>query len=230
MPDLQIETQPHAGNSGQLMAQDDVIDIQIPEVVVRRLPLYVRTLRELNTRGISCVSSEVLASAIGMTAAQIRRDLAYFGKFGKQGRGYETGFLADQIASFLKLDREWSVALVGHGNLGKAITHYRGLIPSSFRIEAIFDRNLDEIGVQFGELKILSETEIENEIARLGIRIGIIAVPAHAAQLVADRMVVAGVMAILNYAPVLIRVPEDVVVREIDPIASLQSMTFYLPD
>jgi redox-sensing transcriptional repressor len=203
---------------------------EIPDIVVRRLPLYVRALRDLAARGIPSVSSECLAEAIGVTAAQIRRDLSYFGRFGKQGKGYDTEFLGETIAGFLKLDRQWDVALVGYGNLGRAITHYRGLVPSSFTISAIFDRKADEFQEQANGIPVLSDELIESEVARLGIRIGIIAVPAGAAQEVADRLIAGGVLGILNYAPVVLRLPDHVTAREIDPISVMQSMTFYLPD
>ncbi len=210
--------------------QDVATSRDIPDIVVRRLPLYVRALRDLSLRGIPSVSSEMLADAIGVTAAQIRRDLSYFGRFGKQGKGYDTQFLSDSIAGFLKIDRKWDVALVGYGNLGRAITHYRGLIPSAFTITAIFDRKAAEFDDVDPAMPILSDNLIESEVARLGIRIGIVAVPAGSAQEVADRLVAGGTLALLNYAPVVLRVPERVTVREIDPISAMQSMTFYLPD
>ncbi len=202
----------------------------VPDVVVRRLPLYVRSLRAMSDLGIASVSSEGLAEAIGVTAAQVRRDLSYFGRFGKQGKGYETAYLADAFAHFLKLDRQWPVALVGYGNLGRAIVGYRGLIPSSFSIVAIFDQAAGIQEPNDEEQPIYSDEQIGDVISQLGIRIGIIAVPASEAQKVADQMVDAGVEAILNYAPVVLRVPDSVTVREIDPISSLQSMTYYLPD
>ena len=200
----------------------------IPDIVIRRLPVYVRTLRALQEQGVGSVSSEELAGQIGVTAAQIRRDLSYFGKFGKQGKGYDVGFLAGAIGRILKLDREWDVALAGFGNLGRAIAHYRGFVPSSFRIAAIFDRNPEHIGREIDGLIIQSDERIEVEIARLGIRIGIVAVPASAAQEVAERMIAGGVRALLNYAPIVLKVPAGVIVREIDPISALQSMTYYL--
>lgn len=206
------------------------VNRDIPDIVVRRLPLYVRALRDLSARGIPSVSSESLAEAIGVTAAQIRRDLSYFGRFGKQGKGYDTRFLSQTIAGFLKIDRQWDVALVGYGNLGRAITHYRGLIPSAFSIPVIFDRKAAELQELTPGIPVMADEHIEQEVARLGIKIGIIAVPANAAQEVADRLVAGGVLAILNYAPVVLRVPESVTVREIDPISAMQSMTFYLPD
>ncbi len=203
---------------------------EIPDIVVRRLPLYVRALRDLSARGIPSVSSESLAEAIGVTAAQIRRDLSYFGRFGKQGKGYDTQFLGEAIAGFLKIDRKWNVALVGYGNLGRAITHYRGMIPSAFTISVVFDRKAPELQELAPGIPVLSDDLIEAEVARLGIRIGIVAVPAGAAQEVADKLIAGGVLALLNYAPVVLRVPDNVTVREIDPISAMQSMTFYLPD
>lgn len=211
-------------------SEDEQDDRDIPDIVVRRLPLYVRALKDLHARGIPSVSSESLAEAIGLTAAQIRRDLSYFGRFGKQGKGYDTQFLGEAIAGFLKIDRQWDVALVGFGNLGRAITHYKGMIPSAFAISVIFDRKAAELQEMAPGIPVLADDRIESEVARLGIRIGIVAVPASAAQEVADSLVAGGVLAVLNYAPVVLRVPEDVTVREIDPISAMQSMTFYLPD
>jgi len=202
---------------------------EIPDIVIRRLPIYVRTLRELRARQVRSISSDELADLIGVTAAQIRRDLSYFGRFGKQGKGYDTAFLAEEISKILKLDRQWDVALAGFGNLGRAIANYRGFLPSSFRIAAIFDRNEEHIGELVDGLPILCPDAIADVVRDQGIHIGIVAVPASAAQDVADRMVAGGVHAILNYAPVVLKVPPDVTVREIDPIGAMQSMTYYLP-
>lgn len=201
----------------------------IPDIVIRRLPIYVRTLRDLGDRGVTSVSSDELADHIGVTAAQIRRDLSYFGRFGKQGKGYDAEHLADRIARILKLDRQWDVALAGFGNLGRAITHFQGFVPASFRIAAIFDRGAHAIGEQVDGVTVLPDTEITAEIARLGIKMGILAVPAASAQEVADHMVSGGVEAILNYAPVVLKVPAGVIVREVDPLGAMQSMTYYLP-
>jgi redox-sensing transcriptional repressor len=200
----------------------------IPDIVIRRLPIYVRTLRKLHSKGITSVSSEELADHIGVTAAQIRRDLSYFGKFGKQGKGYDTDFLARAIGSILRLDRQWPVALVGLGNLGRAIAGYRGFTPSSFTIVALFDCNPQNIGMVVNDLEIQSEDHLTEVIARERIKIGIIASPSVFAQEVADKMVLGGVEAILNYAPVILKVPDYVTVREIDPVSALQSMTYYL--
>ena len=205
-------------------------DEAIPDIVIRRLPIYVRTLRDLRDREIASISSDELADHIGVTAAQIRRDLSYFGRFGKQGKGYDIGFLADTIGKILQLDRQWDVALAGFGNLGRAIAQYRGFIPSSFKVVAIFDRNEDHVGQQIDGITIQRPDRITDEIARLGIKLGIIAVPATAAQLVADQMVAGGVQALLNYAPVVLKVPANVTIREIDPVSAMQSMTYYLED
>lgn len=201
----------------------------IPDIVIRRLPIYVRTLRHIEIAGTQTVSSDELAERIGVTAAQIRRDLSYFGRFGKQGKGYEVATLLNQIQHILNLDTNWDVALVGFGHLGRAIASYRGFQPSSFHITAIFDRvpgNGQDLAP--GGIEVIAATEISNVVRERGIKIGIVAVPATDAQAVADQLIDGGVRAILNYAPVTIRVPERVWVREIDPISALQSMTYYL--
>lgn len=203
----------------------------IPDIVIRRLPIYVRTLRTIADSGVANVSSDELAELIGVTAAQIRRDLSYFGKFGKQGKGYEVAMLVDEIRRILNLDRRWDVALVGYGHLGQAIAAYKGFEPYSFRIAAIFDRNPERIGTYDDNgVQIMSDADITPVVRQLGIRLGIVAVPAEAAQEVANALVAGGVGAILNYAPAILRVPPDVWVREIDPTGAMQSMTYYLAD
>lgn len=210
-------------------APADGTETAIPDIVIRRLPVYLRTLRLLAASGVGSVSSDELARRIGMTAAQIRRDLSSFGKFGKQGKGYDTTALADAIAHILKLDREWDVALAGFGNLGRAIAQYRGFRPT-FRIAAIFDAKRDLVGRIVDGVAVEPLDRIAEVVEREGIKIGIVAVPAFAAQDVADRMVEGGVRALLNYAPVVLQVPPSVAVREIDPVGAMQSLTYYLPD
>lgn len=201
----------------------------IPDIVIRRLPIYVRTLKHIQAGGTQTVSSDELAERIGVTAAQIRRDLSYFGRFGKQGKGYDVSMLLQQIQSILNLNRHWDVALVGYGHLGRAIASYRGFEPSSFHIAAIFDRSAERLGdVSQPGVLIHSETEIPDVVRTNGIQIGIVAVPASDAQDVTDLLIEGGVKAILNYAPVTLKVPDGVWVREIDPISALQSMTYYL--
>lgn len=204
-------------------------DQTIPDIVIRRLPIYVRALRQIQGDDTTTVSSDDLAERIGVTAAQIRRDLSYFGRFGKQGKGYDVASLLQQIQAILNLDTYWDVALVGYGHLGRAVAAYRGFEPSSFRISVIFDR---EVPVSNGSdhhgPEILPASDIVPVIRERGIQIGIVAVPAPEAQQVADLLIDGGVRAILNYAPVTIKVPDGVWVREIDPISAMQSMTYYL--
>jgi redox-sensing transcriptional repressor len=209
---------------------DDGAVGDIPDIVIRRLPIYVRTLKTLCDRNVGSASSEQLAEMIGVTAAQIRRDLSYFGKFGKQGKGYDTQLLVEAISGILKLDRQWPVVLAGLGNLGRAIANSRGFSPSSFRISALFDRNPAHIGQHVGDMDILPIADLPAYMRDEGIRIGIIATPKIHAQETADLMVAGGVQAILNYAPVILKVPETVTVREIDPVSALQSMTYYIDD
>lgn len=203
---------------------------EIPDIVIRRLPIYERTLKQLQAAGVGSVSSEDLGKQLGVTAAQIRRDLSYFGRFGKQGKGYNVALLSAAISHILKIDRQWDVALAGFGNLGQAIAGYRGFAPNSFHIAAIFARNPEHIGQQVNGTVVLNESELTSVIREMEIKIGIVAVPAGAAQDVAQRMIDGGVRAILNYAPVILRVPSDVWVREIDPTSALQSLTYYIDD
>lgn len=202
---------------------------EIPDIVIRRLPIYVRALRHLFRDGINSVSSNTLAGHIGVTAAQIRRDLSYFGRFGKQGKGYDVPMLIDAIEEILNLDQRWDVALAGYGHLGQAIASYRGFELSAFRITAIFDRDERKIGEKspYG-VEVQAESQMVDSVRKLGIAMGIVAVPASEAQRVADEMIQGGIRAILNYAPVTLRTPANVRVREIDPISLMQSMTYYL--
>jgi redox-sensing transcriptional repressor len=202
---------------------------EIPDIVIRRLPIYVRTLQRMDAAGVATVSSDELANAIGVTAAQIRRDLSYFGKFGKQGKGYEVANLVTEIQHILNLDRQWDVALVGFGHLGQAVAAYRGFEMSSFHITAIFDREPENIGrITPAGVRIMSAADITRVVRAQGIRMGIVAVPVSSAQDAANALIDGGVTAILNYAPVILRVPDNVWVREIDPTGAMQSMTYYL--
>lgn len=203
-------------------------DRNIPDIVIRRLPVYLRTLKGLANREISSVSSDELADLIGVTAAQIRRDLSYFGRFGKQGKGYDIQLLIREIDRILRLDRQWPVVLCGMGNLGHAIANYRGFSPSSFVITGVFDRNAKRFGTNVNGMVIRPVDEMVEAMRAADIKIGIIATPKIHAQETAELMVEGGVEAILNYAPVILRVPERVTVREIDPVSALQSMTYYI--
>lgn len=203
-------------------------DPEIPDIVIRRLPMYARSLQAIIGQGAASVSSDELAASSGISSAQIRRDLAYFGRFGTQGRGYNAPRLLAEINHILGLDRTWTVALCGYGNLGRAIAQYGGFVPSSFQIAAIFDRNEQRVGTEVGDIVVEPQANIATSVRAKNIRLGIIAVPFDAAQTIADALIDGGVAAILNYAPVHLRAPENVLVREIDPVGAMQSMTYYL--
>jgi redox-sensing transcriptional repressor len=202
--------------------------IEIPEVVIERLPVYARALTELTTHGREVVSSQELGALLGVTPAQIRKDLSYFGRFGKQGRGYNVRRLADELKLILGLEREWTLALVGVGRLGEAILSYGGFYPQGFHIVEAFDADPRTIGREIGGITIKDVAELPAALVQRHIDIGIVAVPAEHAQQVIDTLVNAGVRSILNYAPIAARSPTHVHIRHIDPVLALQSMTYYL--
>ncbi len=202
--------------------------LEIPEVVINRLPLYARALAELAARGEQVVSSQTLGEMLEVTPAQIRKDLSYFGRFGKQGRGYNVQLLLAKLREILGLDRQWRVIVVGVGRLGQAIVEYGGFEPQGFHIVAAFDADPALVGKQVGRVHIRSVDELDEFLQREPVDIGIVAVPARAAQEVVDRLVAAGVRAILNYAPTTAHVPPDVAIRHIDPVLAMQSMTYHL--
>ncbi len=203
---------------------------QIPGVVVLRLPLYVRALTQLLGQGDSVVSSHQLGSLLQMTPAQVRKDLSYFGRFGKQGRGYNVKSLRDELRQILGLDKTWTACLIGVGRLGQAIINYPGFVPEGFHIVSAFDRDPDQVGSDIGGLTVRPMSEMDETLRTRHISIAIVAVPAAEAQSVIDLLVETGVAGILNYAPIAPQVPMSVVIRNIDPVLSLQSMTFYLLD
>ncbi len=203
-------------------------DIEIPDIVIRRLPIYARSLSYLASEGITTVSSSELGARIGVTAAQIRRDLSYFGEFGKQGKGYNVQFLLNQIRDILHLEHQWGVALIGTGHLGEAIARYNGFRDKGFDIVALFDADPRKVGQELVGHTVHHYNEIPEIIPEMGLQVAIVAVPAANAQEVVDLLVSAGVKSILNYAPVSLQVPPDVRTRSIDPVGLLQSMTYYL--
>jgi redox-sensing transcriptional repressor len=202
--------------------------IPAPDVVVARLPLYLRTLNFLTEEGLSVISSSDLATRLGLSAAQIRKDLSHFGDFGKQGSGYNVAYLREKLREILHLEDIWDVALVGAGDLGHALAHYGGFIGQGFRIRLVFDNNPQKVGRDLGGLTVVSTNVMKEEIRRRQIRVAILAVPAVAAQRVADDLVEAGIGAILNYAPITLIAPADVHVQYMDPVAHMQHMAFYL--
>jgi redox-sensing transcriptional repressor len=205
-----------------------MISADVPDIVIGRLPIYLRTLNFLLDEGREITASQELADKLGISSAQIRKDLSHFGEFGKQGTGYEIKYLREQLRRILKVDREWDVALVGAGDLGHAIAHYGDFDSNGFHIIAVFDSNPRKIGAKMGRFQILDSESTATVIQDMGIQIAIIAVPADSAQQVADTLVEAGVRAILNYAPITLNVPPEVQVQYIDPVVHLQRMTYYL--
>ena len=202
--------------------------LEIPEVVINRLPVYARALADLADAGESVVSSQALGDLLDVTPAQIRKDLSYFGRFGKQGRGYDVQGLLARLREILGLDRRWRVVLVGVGRLGQAIAEYGGFSPQGFEIVAVFDSDRESVGKPIAGAKIRHSDDLDAFLRTNGVDIGIVAVPALAAQQVVDRLVKAGIQAILNYAPMTPHVPHGVTVRNIDPVLAMQSMTFYI--
>jgi redox-sensing transcriptional repressor len=202
--------------------------IEIPEVVIERLPVYARALAALQARGLDVVSSQELGDQLGVTPAQIRKDLSYFGRFGKQGRGYNVHRLMEELRQILGLERTWTMVLVGVGQLGRAILHYGGFGPQGFHVVAAFDASPEQIGQIIGGITVQPVSELNDTLRRHPVDIGIVEVPAMYAQSVIDTLVGGGVRAILNYAPMTPQVPPNVHVRHIDPVLSLQGMTYYL--
>jgi redox-sensing transcriptional repressor len=208
----------------------DVAD-EIPDIVIGRLPIYLRALTRLAEEGDkTTTSSQELGDRLGISSAQIRKDLSHFGEFGKQGTGYHINYLIEQLRRILHLDREWPVAVIGAGYLGHALANYGGFQDRGFRIAYIFDNDPQKIGQTAGELTVQGLDELEETIRRGKAQIAILAVPAAAAQALTDRLVAAGISAILTYAPIRVTVPEGVHVQYSDPVVQLQRMSYYLKD
>jgi len=200
----------------------------VPDIVVGRLPIYLRALNHLLDEGQQITASKQLARRLGISSAQIRKDLSHFGEFGKQGMGYDVAHLRDELSRILKVDREWEMALVGAGDLGHAIVHFGGFEGRGFSIARVFDNNPQKIGRHLGPLEIYDVAELPEKVRDAGIRTATVAVPANVAQAVVDDLVTAGIKAILNYAPITVTAPADVRVQYIDPVVHLQHMTYYL--
>ena len=200
----------------------------IPNVIVGRLPVYLRALRHMQAQGQQTTSSQELGDAVAVSAAQIRKDLSQFGEFGKQGAGYNIAFLTGKLREILKVDRVWDVAVVGMGDMGHAIARYQGFANRGFRVAMVFDNNPALIGQKVGEFVIRDTQKMVDTIREAGIKVAMLTVPASAAQEVANQLIEAGVKAILNYAPISLSVPQGVMLQYIDPSTGLQRMTYYL--
>lgn len=203
-------------------------DQRIPQGVIERLPAYLNVLHHLRGEGSQTVSSATLSELAEVNAAQIRRDLAYFGQFGKRGVGYDVPLLIDRIQHILGSDHVQRIAIVGAGNLGSAIAEYDGLRARGFVVAAVFDADPHKVGTRVGDMIVRSATELERIVREQGIRFGVIAVPPDAAQGVADQLVAAGIRVILNYSTAFVNVPQPVTLHNTDPVRELLHTLYYL--
>ncbi|MBK6779386.1 MAG: redox-sensing transcriptional repressor Rex [Gemmatimonadetes bacterium] len=201
---------------------------KIAESTVRRLSLYLRFLEEFEEQGTETVSSEALAARGGTTSAQVRKDLSFFGSFGKRGLGYSVGELVQKLREILGLGRTYRVAMIGAGKIGSALVQYRGFLQRGFEIVAIFDTDLSKVGKAWNGLTVRDIRELEAEFRRQPVDIAVIVTPAEAAQAVADRCVSVGVKAVLNFAPVQLSVPDDVVVKTVNLALELETLSYAL--
>jgi redox-sensing transcriptional repressor len=202
--------------------------LRVPEATVTRLSIYSRFLERLDKNGITTVSSGEIAEGVGVSPAQVRKDLAYFGEFGTRGVGYNVKDLMKYTLKILGLDQTWSLAIVGAGNLGFALCTYHGFNVRGFYIAAVLDNDPTKVGKKIGHLEVLPMANFPEVAKNENIRIGIIAVPIKGAQEVADMMISNGVEAILNFAPVALSVPEHVETRNVDLSVKLEILTFNL--
>jgi redox-sensing transcriptional repressor len=201
---------------------------KIPDIIIGRLPIYLRALQRLAEKGTQTTSSQELGEVIGISAAQIRKDISQFGEFGKQGTGYSIPFLIERLQAILKVNRSWDVIIVGIGDMGHALARYNGFGDRGFQVTMLFDNDPAKIGHTVNNLEVLSMDGMSDKIKQNRIKIAILAVPAFAAQEAANQLAQAGVKAILNYAPTHLNVPNDVHIQHIDPATHLQRMTYYL--
>ncbi|MBV6394355.1 MAG: Redox-sensing transcriptional repressor Rex [Anaerolineales bacterium] len=201
---------------------------KIPDIIIGRLPVYLRALQRMSDLGLKTTSSQELGEQVGISAAQIRKDVSQFGEFGKQGTGYSIEYLIEKLREILKVNRIWDVVVVGAGDMGHALANYQAFHNRGFRVVAIFDNDKSKVGAPIGKFSVEDAENMAERIRELGVKIAMLTVPASAAQSVADLTIQAGVKAILNYAPVSLNVPGNVKVQYIDPSAHLQRMTYYL--
>ena len=201
---------------------------KIPDIIIGRLPIYLRALQQLSEKGILTTSSQELGEIIGISAAQIRKDISQFGEFGKQGTGYSVPFLIERLRDILKVHRVWEVVIVGMGDIGHALARYNGFANRGFHISMLFDNDPKKVGQKVGDYEILDMAVMAEKVKQNKIKIAMLTVPAITAQEAADQLVKAGIKAILNYAPISLNVPSGVRVQYIDPVTHLQRMTYYL--
>ncbi len=201
---------------------------KIADSTIRRLSLYLRFLEEFEEQCIDTVSSEALAARGGTTSAQVRKDLSFFGSFGKRGLGYPVPELVAKLRDILGLKRRYRVALIGAGKIGSALVQYRGFRQRGFDIVAIFDVDPEQVGRGWNGLRIHDIAELERVLAECPVEMAVLVTPAEAAQAIADRLVGLGVKAILNFAPVQLAVPDDVAVKTVNLSLELEALSFAL--
>lgn len=201
---------------------------QPPDIVIGRLPMYLRALEAMLADDIDITSSYALGKRLGISSAQIRKDLSHFGDFGKQGTGYDIRYLVEQLRIILQLNQEWEVVVIGAGHVGQALVYYPGFADSGFKIVGMFDVDPEKIGEEHNGIKVQALNDMVPIIKRDGIRIAMITTPADAAQEIAESLIDAGIISILSYAPLPLNVPDDIHVQYVDPISKLQHMTYYL--
>lgn len=201
---------------------------KISDAVVKRLPLYLQVLNELKVREVKTVSSQELGHLLDFNPAQIRKDLAYFGDFGRKGIGYEVDYLIDKIRQILKIDQTIYVALIGAGNLGHALCNYNKYSKDNMQIVAVFDSYEGKVGTKINNLVVQPMEQLADTIKKMNIRIGIITVPAQEAQTVANQLIEGGIEGILNFAPTILRAPDEVRVQHADFTKELLSLAYYL--
>jgi redox-sensing transcriptional repressor len=199
---------------------------EVPNPAVKRLSLYLRQLESLDAQGVKTLSSHRLAESLDLTDAQVRKDLAYFGQFGRPGVGYEVQPLIHRLRTILGTDRISNTLLIGAGNIGKALASYQGFRPKGFDLVAVFDSDERKVGKKVAGFSIMSMKQLHEVIQQHNIRLGILAVPAEAAQFVAEQLIAHGVRGILNFAPVRLQVPPEVTVRSVDVAAELEQLSF----
>jgi redox-sensing transcriptional repressor len=220
-----------SGPNGQVEASEQVEangqPDGIPEATVARLPVYLRALYGLAERGIGTVASEELAAAAGVNSAKLRKDLSHLGSYGIRGVGYDVDYLVYQVSRTLGLTQDWPVVIVGAGNLGRALANYGGFVSRGFTIAAMLDCDAAIVGSRIARLTVRHVDELEAVVTRHKVSIGVIAAPAGTAQAVCDRLVSAGVTSILNFAPLVLNVPEGVDVRKVDLSIELQILAFH---
>jgi redox-sensing transcriptional repressor len=201
---------------------------KIPEATVIRLSIYSRYLQQLIDDGVKSVSSDEIAGGVGVSSAQVRKDLAYFGEFGTRGVGYKVDVLYGHLMKILGLDRKWPAIIVGAGKLGSALALYQGFAARGFNVEAILDADAEKIGTKLDEIEVEPLEMMSQRIKEKNISIGIVTVPAATAQEVTDKLIDSGVKAILNFSPRVLKVPPNVLLRNVDLSVNLEVLSFNL--